>query len=105
MDDHLQSQKCARRLKAVADPERLRIIQLLQTGPKNVTELAAELGIEMVNASHHLGVLRNASLVLDEKQGRHVVYSLHPDVFQPKSKAADFLDLGCCRLEIPKAAE
>jgi DNA-binding transcriptional ArsR family regulator len=105
MDDHLQSEVCARLLRAVADPERLRIIQCLRSGPKNVSELAALLDAEIVNVSHHLGVLRHARLVQDEKQGRFVVYRLHPDVFQPsKSKGpTEYLDLGCCRIEIPKS--
>ncbi|MBI3469349.1 MAG: winged helix-turn-helix transcriptional regulator [Planctomycetes bacterium] len=91
-------------LRAMADPERLRIIQCLRRGPRNVGEIAAELGEEMVNVSHHLGVLRQAGIVLDERQGRFVVYQLHPDVFQPTASQAgsDHLDLGCCRLEIPK---
>jgi ArsR family transcriptional regulator len=104
MDDHLQSEVCARLLRAVADPERLRIIQCLRTGPKKVGELAALLHAEIVNVSHHLGVLRHARLVQDEKQGRFVVYRLHPDVFQPtpNSGTTEYLDLGCCRIEIPK---
>jgi DNA-binding transcriptional ArsR family regulator len=104
MEDHLESDRCARLLRAVADPERLRIIQVLRGGPKNVSELAALLGEkEIVNVSHHLGVLRNAGLVRDRKQGRFVIYSLHPDIFQPAGDAAnDHLNLGCCRLEIPK---
>jgi ArsR family transcriptional regulator len=105
MDDNLQSEVCARLLRAVADPERLRIIQCLRTGPKNVSELAALLGAEIVNVSHHLGVLRHARLVQDEKQGRFVVYRLHPDVFQPTQSEGptEYLDLGCCRIEIPKS--
>src|SRR5688572_28568050 len=82
MKDNLESQRCARLLRAVADPERLRIIQCLRAGPRSVGEVAAELGVEVVNVSHHLGVLRQAGLVQDEKQGRFVIYSLHPDVFQ-----------------------
>jgi ArsR family transcriptional regulator len=91
-------------LRALADPERLRIIHCLRGGARNVSELAALLEAEVVNVSHHLGVLRHAGLVLDEKQGRFVVYRLHPDVFQPARGAAkpEHLDLGCCRLEIPK---
>jgi DNA-binding transcriptional ArsR family regulator len=104
MKDSLQSKHCARALRAVADPDRLRIIQGLRDGPKNVGELAALLGIEMVNVSHHLSVLRHAGLVEDEKQGRFVLYRLHPEVFQSTSVARpiDYLDFGCCRLEIPK---
>jgi ArsR family transcriptional regulator len=93
-------------LRALADPERLRIIQCLRAGPRNVSELAALLQSEIVNVSHHLSVLRHARVVLDEKHGRFVVYQLHPDVFRPDAAgpAAEHLDLGCCRLEIPKDA-
>ena len=104
MEDHLESDRCARLLRAVGDPERLRIIQVLRGGPKNVGELASELGVETVNVSHHLGVLRTAGLVQDNKQGRFVIYQLHPDIFQPADNNAtsDHLNLGCCRLEIPR---
>jgi DNA-binding transcriptional ArsR family regulator len=102
MHDELQSTECARRLKALADPERLKIIQLLQGGPKNVSTLAELLGSDIANVSHHLGVLRHAGLLRGEKKGKFVVYSLHPDIFRPKApgQAADVLDLGCCRLEL-----
>ncbi len=105
MTEPLQPEHCARALRALADPERLRIINCLRGGPRNVTELASQLGAEVVNVSHHLGVLRHAGLVKDEKQGRFVVYSLHPDVFRPGRGAAatEHLNLGCCRLEIPKS--
>ena len=56
-------------LRALADPDRLRLIQCLRDGPRNVTELAGLVGGEVVNVSHHLGVLRHAGVVLDEKQG------------------------------------
>lgn len=102
MRDRLQSDKCARFLKALADPDRLKIVQCLQTGPKNVTDLSQALGKELANVSHHLGVLRHAGLVQDEKDGKFVVYSLHPDVFRPKDSgdSTDVFDLGCCRLEL-----
>lgn len=102
MEDRLQSKKCARYLKALGDSERLKIIQCLQSGPKNVTEVAELLQQELANVSHHLGVLRHAGLVEDEKQGKHVVYSLHPSLFRPgkQGRSADTLDLGCCRVEL-----
>ena len=102
MHDRLQSRQCARYLKALADPERLKIVACLQTGSKNVSELAALLGQEIANVSHHLSVLRETGLVCDTKQGKFVVYALHPDIFQPKGKnqPADSLNLGCCRLEL-----
>jgi DNA-binding transcriptional ArsR family regulator len=97
MRDKLQSKECARVLKALADPDRLRIIQCLQAGPRNVSQMAEELQADLANVSHHLGVLRNAGLVQDEKQGKYVLYTLHPDVFQADAEVAD---LGCCRLEL-----
>jgi len=102
MDDNLQSSDCARYLKALADPDLLKIIQCLGSGPKNVSEIAALLDREFVNVSHHLGVLRHANLVRDEKQGKFVIYSLHPDVLakrRPNGHGKELLDLGCCRLE------
>ena len=104
MDDPLQPDRCARMLQALADRERLRIVQCLRDGPRHVTELAVLLDAKVVNVSHHLGVLRNAGLVQDHKQGRFVLYQLHPDVFQPGAdpSGAEHLDLGCCRLEIPR---
>ena len=104
MHDELQSADCARRLKALADPERLKIIQLLQSGPKNVSTLSDLLGADIANVSHHLGVLRHAGLVRDEKQGKFVVYSLHPDIFRPGEPGQVAAhDLGCCRLELGTA--
>lgn len=99
MRDRLQSQKCARVLKALADPDRLKIVQCLQAGPKTVGAIARLLNKELANVSHHLGVLRHSCLVQDEKDGKYVVYRLHPDVFAPGQDAAA-LDLGCCRLEL-----
>ena len=102
--DPLQPDRCARLLHALAAPERLRIIRYLRDGPRNVTEIAEMLKTPVVNASHHLAVLRHAGLVRNEKQGRFVIYKLRPDVYQPASDccATEYLDLGCCRLEIPR---
>jgi len=104
MKDLLQSPVCARKLRSLADPDRLRIIQCLRHGPRNVGEMADILKIPAVNLSHHLRVLRNAEVVIDEKDGRFVVYRLNPDVYRPaeSDEAADHLELGCCRLDIPK---
>ena len=72
LHDRLRADECARYLKALADAERLKIVQCLQDGPKNVSELAALLGRGLVNVSHHLQVLRHAGLVLGTRQGKYV---------------------------------
>jgi DNA-binding transcriptional ArsR family regulator len=103
MKDETEFTWCADRLKALADPERLRIVTALLDGPKNVGDLADELNDAVVKVSHHLGVLRHSELVTTKKLGRHVEYALHPQVFIVAniSDTENFLDLGCCRLELP----
>lgn len=105
MDDTLESDRCARMLRALGERERLRIVQCLREGPKNVGELAEELRAEVANVSHHLGVLRNAGLVQSEREGRFIVYRLHPTVFHPAADGKqEHLDFGCCRLDLPTDA-
>ena len=101
--DRLQSDYCAEMLRALAEPIRLRIVDLLRNGSKNVSQIADDLGVEMVIASHHLAVLFNAGVVRRVKQGRFVVYGLKEGILAPKTSAnsKDHLDLGCCRIEMP----
>jgi DNA-binding transcriptional ArsR family regulator len=102
--DPLQPVHCAEQLKALSEPLRLRIVSALRSGPRSVSDLAECLEVEVVTVSHHLGILRNAHLVKTERKGRFILYSLRDDVFQPgeSARANEHLDLGCCRLEIPK---
>jgi DNA-binding transcriptional ArsR family regulator len=70
-----------------------------------VTEVAEMLGITVVNASHHLTVLRHAKLVRSQRQGRFMLYSLPPSVFRPETEVPgemQQINLGCCRIEIPR---
>ncbi len=101
--DPLQSERCARKLAALAAPERLRIVHFLRDGPRNVGEIADMLQTAAVNVSHHMHVLTEAGLVHREKRGRFVLYSLIPGVLEtctPDNSHAH-LNLGCCRLELP----
>jgi DNA-binding transcriptional ArsR family regulator len=102
MKDAADFNWCAERLKALAEPERLRIVSALIDGPRTVGVLADDLDDTIVKVSHHLGVLRHAGVVTSTKQGRFVEYALHPDVFLvlDESEAEPCLDLGCCRLEL-----
>jgi DNA-binding transcriptional ArsR family regulator len=105
VEDRLQSEQCAERLKALADPDRLKIIQCLRDGPKAVSDLAGLLDTTLALASHHVRVLYRARLVRYDKQGHYVVYSLCPDIFRPASprRPNDLIDLGCCRLHLGQA--
>ena len=101
--DPLQPQRCAKLLAALAAPERLRIVRFLRDGPRNAGEIADMLRTAAVNVSHHMNVLKSAGLVRGEKRGRFVLYSLLPGVLRTEDQkgAADRIDLGCCRLELP----
>ncbi|MBM3978688.1 MAG: winged helix-turn-helix transcriptional regulator [Planctomycetes bacterium] len=101
MTDEEQAKRCAKMLSAIAEPNRIRIIECLRAKSMNVTEIAHALKTEIVNVSHHLSVLRDAGLVEFDKDGRFVVYSLHPKVFHHDTNKATFVDLGWCRVEIP----
>jgi ArsR family transcriptional regulator, nickel/cobalt-responsive transcriptional repressor len=103
MDDALESGRCAPLLKAIAGPGRLRIVQCLRSGARNVNEIADSLELEIANASHHLGVLKQSGFVVADKQGRFVVYSLNPEIFvaKPSGKTPNRIELGCSRIELP----
>ncbi len=69
--------------KALANPHRLELLDLLGQGERSVEELAKEAALSLANASAHLQVLRQARLVEAEKRGLNVVYRLAaPEVFQ-----------------------
>lgn len=67
------------RLKALADPSRLRILALLEDEELTVGELTEILGMTQSRVSGHLGVLREAGLVRDRRQGTSAFYSLVED--------------------------
>jgi len=101
MIDLKKAKQVAEILSGLAEVNRIRIVEFLRTGSKNVTQLATLLGVEIVNVSHHLKVLRETGLVQDNKLGRVVNYSLHPKVFNNTDPEATVLDIGWCRIEIP----
>ncbi len=60
--------------KAIADPKRLELIDLLCQSEKNVELLAKEIGMSLASTSHHLQILKKSKLVADRKEGRFVFY-------------------------------
>lgn len=101
MRDRLQSSQCSKYLKALGDPDRLKLIQCLQVGPKHVGELTREMQKPIANVSHHLGLLRSAGIVVSSKKGRYVIYSLAPRFLRQAAQSPlNVLDFGCCRLEL-----
>lgn len=62
--------------KALGHPLRIRILELLAEGDKNVNELQALIGSEGSAVSQQLAVLRNKNIVNGTKDGNKVTYSL-----------------------------
>lgn len=99
MRGNKDSVNCATILKALADDSRLKIVECLFDGEFSVSEIADSTGIEYSQVSHHLGVLRNAGLVLDCKEGKFVMYKIHPVLHTHNDKRNHILDFNCCSIE------
>lgn len=68
--------------KALSDPTRRHILELLRTGPLSAGELAAHFDVSKPTMSAHFAVLREAGLIASEKQGKSVVYELQLSVLE-----------------------
>ena len=68
--------------KALADPTRRRILELLRSADLTAGELADHFDMTKPSISHHLNTLKAAGLVDAEREGQSIVYSLNPSVLQ-----------------------
>lgn len=68
--------------KALADPTRRKILKMLREKDLTAGEISEEFDISKPSISHHLNLLKQAKLVLSEKQGQNVLYSLNTTIFQ-----------------------
>lgn len=66
----------ARRFRAIGEPLRVRLLDLLRDGELSVNELAEQLGAGQQNVSKHLAVLADAGMLARRKQGNHVYYRI-----------------------------
>ena len=62
--------------KMLGHPVRIRVLELLQDGPKAVRDLLAEIEVEAPNLSQQLAVLRRSGIVTANREGATVVYAL-----------------------------
>ena len=88
--------KVALRLKAIADPARVKIMSYLLSsaaGEENSRDLATALGLTESTVSHHLGQLRKAGLVLSDRRGMNVFHRVKPEALQALCVV---LDPDCC---------
>ena len=68
--------------KALSDPTRRRVLQLLQEGPKTAGDLAEHFDVSKPTMSAHFAVLINADLIVAEKHGRSITYRLRMSVLE-----------------------
>jgi ArsR family transcriptional regulator len=91
--------------KALGDPTRLRIVQLLSSKRQVfcVGALAHKLGITQPAVSQHLKVLKNAGILIAHRKGFHVHYAFNPDSLGVHKKLIDELFKTafecCCRYD------
>ncbi|MFC4101061.1 ArsR/SmtB family transcription factor [Paenibacillus xanthanilyticus] len=69
-------------LSALAEPNRLQMVELLRDGPLTVGEIADQLGIRQPQASKHLKVLNEARIVDVRPQANQRIYNLRPEPLQ-----------------------
>jgi DNA-binding transcriptional ArsR family regulator len=68
--------------KALSDPTRRRVLQLLRNRPMTAGELADEFQLSRSTMSGHFAVLRSADLIVADKEGTTITYSLRLSVLQ-----------------------
>ena len=68
--------------KAVGDPTRREILDILKSGQKTAGEIGEHFDATGATISHHLSVLKQAGLISDEKKGKYIYYELNMSVFQ-----------------------
>jgi DNA-binding transcriptional ArsR family regulator len=68
--------RVAERFRALADPNRLHLLQLFVRKDRGVNELAEAAGLNIANTSKHLAILCKAGLIRRRKEGTRVIYSL-----------------------------
>lgn len=74
---------CADILKAMAQPTRLKIIELLRDGEHCVCEIFPAIGHEQSNTSRHLQMMLKNGILNQRKEGLKIYYSLrHPEVLE-----------------------
>lgn len=71
-----------RTMKALADPTRREILNLLKNGPLSAGDITDHFPISGAAVSRHLSVLREADLITDSREGKFIFYQLNASVLE-----------------------
>ena len=69
-------------LKALADPTRREILNLLKSGKQSAGDIAEHFDITAAAISRHLSVLKDADLIEDDRDGKYIFYELNTSVLE-----------------------
>lgn len=72
--------KFQRTFKALSDLTRREILNQLKEGPLTAGEIAGHFKVSGATVSHHLSILKEAGLILDDRQGKYIYYELNMSV-------------------------
>ena len=68
--------------KALADPIRRSILNLLKKGPMTAGEIQEKFDVTFASISRHLSVLKDADLIRDRREGKFIIYELNASVLE-----------------------
>jgi len=68
--------------KAMSDKTRRKIIELLKEGPKTAGDISEHFSSAQPTISRHLNILKNANLVIDQREGTFIIYRLNTTILQ-----------------------
>jgi DNA-binding transcriptional ArsR family regulator len=68
--------------KALSDKNRREILDLLKQGPMTAGEIGQHFPVSGATMSHHLSMLKDAGLILDDRQGKYIYYELNTSVVE-----------------------
>ena len=77
-----RAEELSKQFKAIADPNRLRLVSLISSSPENeacVCDLTDPIGLSQPTVSHHLKVLMDAGFLTRSKRGTWAYYKLVPE--------------------------
>ena len=80
--------------KMFSHPDRVRLVEELRAGERDVSTLSEHLELPATRVSQHLGLLRTHRIVEERREGRHVFYHLvQPDVADWITEALRFIEV------------
>ena len=79
--------------KAFCDENRIRILEMLQTGEKCGCKLLEELNVTQPTLSHHMKILCDSGVVVGRKEGKWMYYSISEDGLSKAQEYIDYLKL------------